>query len=108
LSGALTARGLAPLPILASAPCALVLGPVPGPRVDHVTLYRWVQRFTPLLVDAARPYGHAVGDRWYVDDTYVKLAGRWRYVYRAIERTLRRRQRRVGSARARDRSCSEP
>jgi IS6 family transposase len=56
-----------------------------GIEVDHVTVYRWVQRFTPLLVDAARPWRHPVGDRWYVDETYVKVAGRWRYVYRAID-----------------------
>ena len=56
-----------------------------GIEVDHVTIYRWVQRFTPLLADAARPCRHAVGDRWEVDETYVKVAGRWRYVYRAID-----------------------
>ncbi len=56
-----------------------------GIEVDHVTLYRWVQRFTPLLVDAARPCRHAVGDRWFVDETYVKVAGVWRYVYRATD-----------------------
>jgi transposase, IS6 family len=56
-----------------------------GIEVDHVTVYRWVQRFTPLLADAARPCGHAVGDCWFVDETYVKVAGRWRYVYRAVD-----------------------
>ena len=56
-----------------------------GIEVDHVTVYRWVQRFTPLFADAARPYRHAVGDRWQVDETYVKVAGQWRYVYRAID-----------------------
>jgi transposase-like protein len=56
-----------------------------GLDVDHVTIYRWVQRFTPLLADAARPCRHAVGNRWQVDETYVKVAGRWRYVYRAID-----------------------
>src|SRR5512133_1905603 len=56
-----------------------------GIQVDHVTIYPWVQRFTPLLADAARPCRHAVGDRWGVDETYVKVAGRWRYVYRAID-----------------------
>jgi IS6 family transposase len=44
-----------------------------------------VQRFTPLLADAARPCRHSVGDRWQVDETYVRVAGRWRYVYRAID-----------------------
>jgi IS6 family transposase len=54
-------------------------------EVDHVTLHRWVQRFTPLLIDAARPCRHAVGRRWFVDETYVKVAGVWRYVYRAVD-----------------------
>jgi transposase-like protein len=40
-----------------------------GVEVDHVTIYRWVQRFTP----------------WQVDETYVKVARRWRYVDRAID-----------------------
>src|SRR6266516_7721396 len=47
-----------------------------GVEVDHVSVYRWVLRFTPLLADAARPCRHAVGDRWWVDETYVKVAGR--------------------------------
>jgi IS6 family transposase len=57
-----------------------------GIDVDHVTIYRWVQRFTPLVIDAARPCRHSVGDRWFVDETYVKVAGTWRYVYRAVDR----------------------
>jgi transposase-like protein len=56
-----------------------------GVKVDHVTVYRWVQRFTPLLAEVARPCRHHVGDRWQVDETHVKVAGRWRYVYRAID-----------------------
>jgi transposase-like protein len=56
-----------------------------GIDVDHVTVYRWVQRFTPLLAEAARPCRHAVGDRWQVDETYVKVTGQWRYAYRAID-----------------------
>jgi transposase-like protein len=56
-----------------------------GIEVDHVSVYRWVQRFTPLLADAARPCSHTVGGRWHADETYVKVAGRWRYVYRAID-----------------------
>ena len=56
-----------------------------GVDVDHVTIYRWVQRFTPLVIDAARPRRHSVGDRWFVDETYVKVAGVWRYAYRAVD-----------------------
>ena len=56
-----------------------------GVDVDHVTIYRWVQRFTPLVIEAARPCRHSVGDRWFVDETYVKVAGVWRYVYRAVD-----------------------
>jgi transposase, IS6 family len=56
-----------------------------GVQVEHVSVYRWVQRFTPLLIDAARPCRHVPGDRWFVDETYVKLAGRWVYLYRAID-----------------------
>jgi transposase, IS6 family len=56
-----------------------------GIDVDHVTVFRWVQCFTPLLADAARPCRHAVGNRWFVDETYVKVAGSWRYVYRAVD-----------------------
>ena len=56
-----------------------------GIAVDHVTIYRWVQTFTPQLIDAARPARHAAGDRWFLDETYVKVAGRWTYLYRAVD-----------------------
>ena len=47
-----------------------------------MTVYRWVQRFTPLFADAGRPCRHATGDRWFVDEIYVRVAGTWRYLYR--------------------------
>ena len=53
-----------------------------GVQVDHVTSDRWVRRFTPILAEAARCARHAIGWRWQVDETYVKVAGWWRYVYR--------------------------
>ncbi len=56
-----------------------------GVEVDHVSVFRWVQRFTPLFADAARPCRHAAGDRWWVDETYIKVGGRWCYLYRAID-----------------------
>src|SRR3954453_18588788 len=59
--------------------------PERGINVDHVTLFRWVQRFTPLLIDAARPVRHLASGRWFVDETYVKVSGVWSYVYRAVD-----------------------
>jgi transposase, IS6 family len=56
-----------------------------GVEVDHVTIYRWVQTFTPEFIDVARPARHRTGDRWFVDETYVKVAGRWTYLYRAVD-----------------------
>ena len=56
-----------------------------GIEVDHVTIYRWVQTFTSEFIDAARPARHATGDRWFVDETNVKIAGRWTFLYRAID-----------------------
>src|SRR4029450_11052545 len=56
-----------------------------GIEVDHVTVHRWGRRLSPLLIDAARFARHRVGDRWHVDETYVKVAGRWVYLYRAVD-----------------------
>jgi len=56
-----------------------------GIEVDHVTIYRWVQTFTVEFIDAARPTRHCAGDRWFVDETYVKVAGGWTYLYRAVD-----------------------
>lgn len=55
-----------------------------GVQVDHVTVSRWVLRFTPLPAAAARPCRHTVGSRWHVDGTSVQVAEWWRYVDRAI------------------------
>src|SRR3954464_5892852 len=56
-----------------------------GIDVDHVTLYRWVQRCTPLIVEAARPRRHAAAGRRFLDEKSVKVAGNWRYVYRPVD-----------------------
>jgi IS6 family transposase len=56
-----------------------------GVTADHVTVYRWVQRFTPEFIEAARLCRHVPGDRWFADETYVKVAGRWTYLYRAVD-----------------------
>jgi transposase-like protein len=49
------------------------------------TVYRWVQRLAPRFADAAPFARHSPGDRWFVDETYVKVNGVWRYVYRAVD-----------------------
>src|SRR2546428_162997 len=56
-----------------------------GIEVDHVSIYRWVQRFAPEFAEAARARQHVVGDRWHVDETYLKVNGTWRYLFRAID-----------------------
>jgi IS6 family transposase len=57
-----------------------------GVHVDPSSVYDWVQHFTPLYKEeAARPHRHRVGTRWAVDETYIRLAGRWVYAYRAID-----------------------
>jgi len=43
-----------------------------GLEVDHVTIFRRVRRFTPLLVEAARPCRHRLGSRWFADETYIR------------------------------------
>jgi transposase-like protein len=49
-----------------------------GIDVEHVSVYRWVQRFALLLADAARFTRRSPGDRRFVDKTYVKVNGVWR------------------------------
>jgi len=56
-----------------------------GVEVDHVSVYRWVQRFAPEFAEAARAPQHIIGDRWHVDETYLKVDGSWRYLSRAID-----------------------
>ncbi len=56
-----------------------------GIEVDHVTVYRWVHRFAPEFAEAAAARRHIVGDRWHVDEIYLKVGGTWRYLFRAID-----------------------
>ncbi len=56
-----------------------------GVRVDPSTIYDWVRAFTPRFITAARPHRSQVGKRWRVDETYLKIDGRWRYLFRAID-----------------------
>nr|ULG19833.1 IS6 family transposase [Yersinia frederiksenii] len=56
-----------------------------GVIVDHSTLHRWVIRLVPLLDKAFRRHKRTVGKRWRMDETYIKIKGQWRYLYRAVD-----------------------
>ncbi|MBV9491878.1 MAG: IS6 family transposase, partial [Verrucomicrobia bacterium] len=56
-----------------------------GILVDHVTRWRWVQRYAPELERRLRKRLKATNDSWRVDETYVRVKGQWRYLYRAVD-----------------------
>ncbi|GHO81992.1 hypothetical protein KSD_97630 [Ktedonobacter sp. SOSP1-85] len=56
-----------------------------GLRIDHTTIYRWVQRYAPELEKRCRPYLKACNDSWRVDETYLKIKKAWVYLYRAVD-----------------------
>jgi len=56
-----------------------------GVHVDPSTVFDWVQHFTPLYQDAGRAHRHRVGRCWSIDETYLRIAGRWCYASRAID-----------------------
>lgn len=58
-----------------------------GVEVDHSNIYRWVQKFAPQLEAAFRKgQKRPVGNSWRMDETYIKVKGQWRYLYRAIDK----------------------
>ena len=56
-----------------------------GISVDHATVHRWVVRYSPELLERFNGRKRAVTSRWHVDETYIKVRGRWTYLYRAID-----------------------
>ena len=58
-----------------------------GVAVDHVTLHRWVQRFAPELERRVRRQLRPCRGPWHVDETSVRVGGKRRYLYRAVDRT---------------------
>ena len=56
-----------------------------GIHVDHSTLHRWVIRLVPLLDKVFRRHKRSIGRRWRLDETYIKIKGQWKYLYRAVD-----------------------
>ena len=58
-----------------------------GVEVDHSTIYRWVQKYSPILQKRLQWYWKSSpGLSWQVDETYIKVKGQWKYLYRAIDK----------------------
>jgi putative transposase len=56
-----------------------------GIFVDHATVHRWTVHYAPLLLERFNRWKRAVTRRWHMDEAYLKVRGRWMYLYRAIE-----------------------
>ena len=57
-----------------------------GVVVDHATVHRWAIKILPVLTAVFRPQERPVGLSWRMDETYIKVAGQWKYLYRAVDR----------------------
>jgi transposase-like protein len=57
-----------------------------GVLVDHATVHRWSLKILPALATVSRRSKHPVGKSWRMDETYIKVRSRWRYLYRVVDR----------------------
>jgi hypothetical protein len=57
-----------------------------GVEVDHSSLNRWALKYAPLLDRAFRARKRRVGGSWRMDETYVRIRGQWKYLYRAVDK----------------------
>jgi putative transposase len=56
-----------------------------GISVDHATIHRWIVRYSPDLLERFNRRKRPVTGKWHIDETYIKVRGQWRYLYRAID-----------------------
>jgi transposase, IS6 family len=56
-----------------------------GVEVDHSTVFRWVQVYAPELDQRLRPHLKLTNDSWKIDETYIRIKGTWKYLYRAVD-----------------------
>jgi transposase-like protein len=56
-----------------------------GTKVDHATIHRWIIRYSPELLNRFNSRKRAVTAKWHLDETYIKVRGQWKYLYRAID-----------------------
>jgi transposase-like protein len=57
-----------------------------GLSLAHTTIMRWIQRYAPEFEKRWNRFARPVGQSWRVDETYVKIKGRWTYLYRAVDK----------------------